>query len=317
MPYNWISGYTTTRGDNGKVTITSSTNTGITTFGGSGYGWIIQNFDINCASLGSSYGISNGGYFNIMRNLKISNCTARAILTAGTGGSIEDNEITGCTAACDWAIYANSPVTIIRNYIHDNVSAGIRVLSPGTFVAWNLITNNTGAISDGIATTGSQTNITIFQNTIYKSGRHGINVANALMREYNIRNNLLVQNVGYGIVGDASAGSAALPMYDGNFYYSNTSGARSNMDDTGSVNAINASSPYVNVLDVTLSVDPFTNAAGNDYSLNTTAGGGAAVTGAGTPGAMPGTSVVGAISGGVFQPTGSGLKANPLGGFVK
>jgi len=40
--------------------------------------------------------------------------------------------------------------------------------------------------------------------------------------------------------------------------------------------------------DVTLTGDPFTNAAGNDFSLNNVAGAGAACRNAGFPGALPG-----------------------------
>ena len=113
-----------------------------------------------------------------------------------------------------------------------------------------------------------------------------------------VRNNLLVSNAGYGFVGATGAGSAATPDYDGNCYYNNTSGTRNNMDDL-TTNLVDSVVPYTNVLDVVLSGDPFTNAAGGDFTLNNTAG--AAARGAGTPGALPGVSQAGYPDMGVFQ----------------
>ena len=54
-----------------------------------------------------------------------------------------------------------------------------------------------------------------------------------------------------------AANAAALPSYDGNAYWSNTSGNRSNADDT-SINLQNGVGSYVNQYDVILAADPFT-----------------------------------------------------------
>lgn len=60
--------------------------------------------------------------------------------------------------------------------------------------------------------------------------------------------------------------------------YANTSG---NVDTT-------SASPAINDSFTTLTADPFTNAAGGDFSLNNTAGGGASCRAAGIPGVFPG-----------------------------
>jgi hypothetical protein len=80
-----------------------------------------------------------------------------------------------------------------------------------------------------------------------------------------IRNNIFTNNGGYGINCTASWHEDA--DIDYNAYRSNTSGARNNL--TAGAN------------DVTLSADPYTNEAGDDYTLNATAGGGAACKDAG------------------------------------
>jgi len=53
--------------------------------------------------------------------------------------------------------------------------------------------------------------------------------------------------------------------------------------------------------DVTLTADPFTNSAAGDYSLNGTAGGGAACKGAGAPGAFAGGTSTGSLDIGPVQ----------------
>jgi hypothetical protein len=105
-----------------------------------------------------------------------------------------------------------------------------------------------------------------------------------------VRNNILAGNGGYGFVGASGAGSPADFAYDGNAYWNNTSGTRSNLDDT-TTNPVNGSSPYVNSLDVILTADPFVDKAGNDFRLNSTAGGGAACRGHGTPASWPGNTL--------------------------
>jgi hypothetical protein len=52
---------------------------------------------------------------------------------------------------------------------------------------------------------------------------------------------------------------------------------------------------------VTLTGNPYTNSAGGDFTLNNTAGAGAACRAAGTPGALPGVTQTGKLDLGVFQ----------------
>lgn len=83
-----------------------------------------------------------------------------------------------------------------------------------------------------------------------------------------------------------NAGNPADPDWDGNAYWSNKSGDMNLMNDT-TTNKINSVAPYTPTYDVctsgcannTLSVDPWTSSTTLDYSLNSTAGGGAALRG--------------------------------------
>jgi hypothetical protein len=57
--------------------------------------------------------------------------------------------------------------------------------------------------------------------------------------------------------------------------------------------------------DVALTAKPFTNSAGGDFSLNSTAGGGAACKGVGWPGIFPGGTTTGNIDVGAVQSAGT------------
>jgi hypothetical protein len=157
-------------------------------------------------------------------------------------------------------------------------------------VIGNIVTNNTGAGSHGIAT-GFSSGMIIKSNTIHGNGGHGLYVDHASTLSYPVivQNNIFSSNGGYGFKA-LDAGLCDFFYLDGNAYYNNTSGAKSNLGDRGAVNPINGVAPYIDVFDVILSVNPFVASASNNYQLNTTAGGGAACRGMGVPRTWPGNS---------------------------
>ncbi len=199
-------------------------------------------------------------------------------ITGGAAGTIGIGLTTsgnGCMA------YANN--------VHDNLGVGI-FLSQGNSATHNLITNNTGASSDGIQTSNIQSLITF--NTIYGNGRDGIRNTSAFGGNTTVVNgNILSSNGGYGLNFGSAAGWAAESLWDGNAYWNNTSGARNNANDLGTTNPIDGVAPYVNTLDVILTADPFVAKASNDYRLNTEVGGGAACRGFGVPTSWPGNTL--------------------------
>lgn len=304
-PPSRLIGYTTSRTDQGRVTIQLSTNTGLVALDASAaLGFNIENFVIDCNSLGTSKG-ARLYYYSSIYNCKVLNFTSMGIdmvVAAGACNVARYCEVTAGTSAASAAIklQGQQASVVAFCFIHDNACPGI-VNSPGSAILYNLITNNSGASSDGIQSAVAGNHI-IFGNTIYNNGRHGIFQNNiSAYGHHDIRNNILAKNGGYGLVGLSAAGLPAAPSFDGNAYWTNTSGARNNADDT-STDPINSVAPYTNVLDVTLSADPFTNAAGGDFTLNNNAGGGAACRASGIPGAFVGvSSTPGHIDMGVFQ----------------
>lgn len=297
QPPNQIIGYTSTRGDGGRATIQLITNTSLTALADNVGGWFFKNLLIDCNSLGTSKGI-RAYVFGMVYNCKVINFTSGGIdCSASTYTVVRGNEVTA--GAGSYGIDAGNYTIIFGNWVHDNACTGITGQIIQT-VMFNLLTNNTGGTSDGISFTSSQ-GARIIGNTCYGNGRHGINYGQPYIAAGTvIINNILVNNGGYGILGGDSAGSEAEPQYDGNALFNNTSGDRRFMDDTGGTNPINGVSPYTNVHDVTLSGDPFTNAAGDDYTLNNTAGAGAACRAAGYPGTLPG-GLIGYLDMGVLQ----------------
>ena len=302
VPPNRLIGYSTTRADNGRPTIALSTNTGLTGLKFTTYGWEIRNFIVDCASLGTSTGIDIGGGLTQLSNCKVSNFTLRGIQGAAAGQNIIfENEVTGGTSAASAAINSTGSGSVIaENYVHDNACPG--VIAGGATVIHNLCDTNTGASSDGIRITGGESGGAILNNSVYNSGRDGIRASNNVLFAVSlVWNNILSTNGAYGLTAITTNGIGAMPSFDGNAFFSNTSGTRFAGDDTGSVNAINGVSPYSNVRDVILTADPFTNAAAGDFSLNTTTGGGAACRAAGFPGLFPGGLTTGSLDIGAAQ----------------
>jgi hypothetical protein len=275
---NRLIGYATTRGDKGQATITLS-GASLTAVKITGYGFLVDDLTIDCASQTASTGIdfdSSGG-FCMARGCLVRNFTSIGISAGATTHAVLSCEITGGTSA---ATFATNGLNVSYCEIHDNACPAIKTPASGNpgVIEFNRVTNNTGASSDGIQI--GQYNIVVRHNTVHGNGRHGLynsqgNVINCIWL-----NNIFTGNGGAGIQGAASNGLPADPAYDGNVFgsgatYGNAGGARVNLDYVAGINALN---PYVNTRDITLSsgVSPYTNAAGGDFTLNNTAGGGAA-----------------------------------------
>lgn len=308
-PPNRLEGYTTTRGDGGKFTMLATAGSfTVLTAPSTVNGWFIRNIIIDCDAQTGCRALQLAGQ-SMLDNAKLMDFLVDGVLIVFDNPYtiIRRTEITGGQAGCSAGVNNGATVgTVIEwNWVHDNACPGISVINGRRgFILNNLVTNNSGVTSTGIDLGNSQ-GLVVYGNTVSKSGLHGISSANAIMRGTTIRNNLLVENgtsgTGCGL-SNTVAGTAAWPQYDGNAYFDNDDGERCNIDDTGAVNAINGVAPYTNVFDVILSVNPFTNAAGNDFTLNNTAGGGAALRGTGVPGVFPGAGGTGYQTFGALVP---------------
>lgn len=303
--YNRLIGYSSTRTDAGKATITLSTNTGLTAIQIAAGGWVVENLTLDCASLGTSTGIKcTSGADWTVRNCLVKNFTSNGIRYAGGTGPlvVRGCEVTGGTSAGgDVAIQYADYVTGCN--VHDNACPGIETFSAGV-IAFNLITNNTGATSDGIVCDTGEA-VTIINNTIYGSGRDALSNRNSstIALICTVRNNIFAGSGNKGF-GDNGNPNPASPNYDGNAFWNNTGGNRGNIDDTTGINGV---APYTNVNDVIVTDgSPFTNEAGGDFTLNNTALRGALLRGTGTPGGLPGISQVGYMDFGALQSQATG-----------
>jgi hypothetical protein len=142
---------------------------------------------------------------------------------------------------------------------HDNAGAN-------TTIVGNLIYD---CHEQGIYITGNRANSgnLFMNNVIHGNGGDGVLVDNTLDQKFRLQliNNIITDNGGYGFSSDDLADLCVLA--DFNAYRGNTSGDVNNIDKGPN--------------SVTLTADPYTDEAGDDYTPNDTAGGGAACIGAG------------------------------------
>lgn len=285
-PPTRIIGYGSVRGDSGHASLTLSTNTGMVGLNASGHGCWFEQWDVDCANLGTSIGIAVGGNnYCAVKMCMVKNFTSAGIRVTGTFNSVQDCEVTGGTSAATAAISGSAAVlpTVFRCHVHDNACTGVAVGNDAP-VFENIIVNNSGATSDGLQTAFA---CVVEFNTIHGNGRHGINQTTVQMNPLNIRNNLITNSGGFGIVG-ATSPIPAMVDFDGNAFFNNTSGNRSNMDSTTGIFGV---VPYTNVNDVVLTVSPYvgpTTGSTANFALNNTAGGGAAARASANPKQWPG-----------------------------
>lgn len=299
-PASRLIGYGVARGDGLHATLTLQTNTGLTGLNATGNGWLFEQIDVDCGSLGTSTGINLGGSYCQARACLVKNFTGAGIKVAGGRAAASECEVTLGTAAATAGIQVTGAQgnSVQRCNVHDNSCPGISTLD-SALVAFNLVTNNSGAASDGIQV---QFATTVLNNTVHGNGRDGIRdlLSNNISRYW--RNNLLTSNGGFGATGSSGTATPAGPDYDGNAYWNNTSGTRSLMDSTAGIFGV---SPYINTHDVILTGSPYvgpTTGSTANFALNNTPGAGAACRWSGSPGTWPGnTGTTGFIDMGAVQ----------------
>lgn len=268
-----VVGYSATRGDaptgSSRPVLQASGITSFTIYTANSSG-SIENVILDGNSLTSGRGMSGGG--GRAYNCKAVNCKNNGF----NSGVYVFCEASGCSGS-NTAGFASC--TTMRCYSHDHVSScngfdgGMNTFS----IAYNC---NGSGFSDGAAGSMSAANCSSYGN----AGDGFKLSAGAGNSACVISNCIAYGNTGFGVRGPSSdSGRSVYSVFVG----SNTAGAV-----TGTYNGSGQ---------VTLTADPFTNAAGGDFSLNNTAGGGAAVRGAGVPGTFPGISTTGYSDGGAVQ----------------
>ena len=292
IPVYLIQGYTTTRGDSGRATIqlTGSTS-GLFCFKASTAGWQVQNLICDCNNLAVSTGISLAS--GEVNNCKFMNFSNAGVYQTGNSCMIYGNEFTGATSSAASIWTTGNGNVLDDNYVHDcamsGSAQGIYAAGSGNTITRNIVVNLSGATTDGIQvflTAAGQDSI-VRDNLVYGCGQNGISVLGTSYVYSEILGNISCNNGAYGIKFGQSAGQRATPRWDGNVYFSNTSGNRFGGDDTGTVNKVNAIGAYTNQYEVVLSSSPFINAAAGDFRLNSNSAG-AACRGSSTPRTWPG-----------------------------
>lgn len=214
---------------------------------------------------------------------KIMNFTNEGYTTPGSTAGYSTmiwSEITGCGGTNGSVV---SDALVAYCWIHKNTKTGIYdTANSGKFI-YNLVTNNSGASSDGIlAGFGS----TVIGNTIYGNGRDGIrtngNVYDlGLMGA--IMDNILAKNAGFGLnVVGATPLPLIAPWINYNGYYSNTSGNYSTHTTAGLNDVAVSSNPFVSS-DANLASETAPN-----WGLNNTASAGASFRAVSIPGLFAG-----------------------------
>ena len=285
-PLTRLIGYGSTRGDAVKATLTLTTNTGLIGISSASAGFMVENFSVDCANLGTSTAIQLSGSNAGVSLCKVANFTTRGIqLLTGSTSSIYDCEATGGGSAASVALQIAATGSLVSGcWVHDNQCPGINV-TVGT-VLYNLVANNTGATSDGIQLSSASV---AMNNTVHGNGRDGIRQAGGGTQDpqQRVLANLLTNNVGAGITFATATAVRAKMDSDGNAYFGNGS-TRVGGNSTVGVYGI---APYTNVRDVILSASPYvgpTTGANANFTLNNTVGGGLACRGVGVPRTWPG-----------------------------
>jgi hypothetical protein len=273
LPITWI-GHAAARTDDGNALITSTNAAAAQVIEVTGAANILKGITADGGSV-SVRGIRVNDFGVLLDGCKALNCTQHGIYVTSSGlraivrrclATANGSTSTSAGFACEGAV-----ATFDRCVSRSNSGNGFYGIL-GTPRWLNCLAH--GNTLAGFYVTGNNSGVEMYANTAYGNTQDGLRIENtaALMGGL-VRGNLFAGNGGYGInsiTTDYSLHAQLAAYLETNAFWNNTSGARHNMP-TGDT-------------DITLTADPFTDAAGSDFSLNLTEGGGLALRAAGEPG---------------------------------
>ncbi len=295
----YVTGYNTTHGDGGTAPLlTTATNSiDIIRLGLTGTSiWTFTNISLSNTAGTRANGIQDytgniltvsciqctlDGFFNAFNG---DNAGAHGIFTALYLDRVEIKNGTD-----DGIVNAGGTnLAIVNCYIHNN-GRGSNTSFATQFVIGSIFANNT---TDGFKmSSGNNMQVinSVFTGSTSGGSGAGIRYDTGGNTILNLQNNILYGNVtGFSV----NSGTPLVIANNNNAYGNNSFANR-----TGLAAGTN---------DVTLSAGPFTNSGAGDYSLNSTAGGGAAARGAGYPGIFPGATTTAHADIGAVQGASSG-----------
>lgn len=264
-----LNGYTTTRGDGGKVTIQATAGSAYQMFIPNGNGLLVRNFIFDGNSrttiTGVQSGIGNGGLQ--MEDCQAINCTSIGFNIQGKYCTLVRCKATACATGFT-TNSGNGSNAFIDCIAYANTTIGFSA-AVGFFLHC-IAANNTGGTTDGFGTAiaGNSGFAAFIGCVAYGNGRDGFRIGSSITTA------LLLQNcIGYSNTGkDIQAVTNTPPVYSYTIEYSAFGTTALLTLGTGCQ---------------TLTGSPFTNGGSNDFSLNTTAGAGALCRALGFPGVLP------------------------------
>lgn len=215
-------------------------------------------------------GLTMGDTFDMrgaqITNVKVEQTTRYGIVGQASNqhGGITGCEVTDLKTGATAGIYGG---VCVACYVHDSPGVGFRLVQSAVSCVADTMTGDGFQLGDlGYA---------VFVNhcVAYACGGDGFEFAETYSSIGAFLNSISYGNTGFGLKIDKTERIARPNLIDYNAVGSNTAGARSNFQ----------AGPH----DVTLTADPFTDAANGDFSLNSTAGGGAALKALGFPPTLP------------------------------
>ncbi len=255
---SWVRGYHTTRGDDTGTrpvlrpsanSVTLITNTGA-------LGVRVENLEYAPNGFTGCIGINNSGSDGLIRNNKF-NGVAQPFILSGAGNVFEFNEVLNWTTASQ--VNTNQGQSIRYNRFSGTASVAAIATSTagGSQIIENLFYQTTTASILSISS--NSRSYLVSGNTFYaptSSAANLIQMGPLCM----VQNNVVYANTSAAVIGSNPVADSTGTTVRGNAVYNAGSGA--------------AVDPRVGRQsgNVTLTGDPFVNAAGGDYSLNNTAG---------------------------------------------
>lgn len=300
-----IIGYTSSRGDGGQFTWTTSTNSIDLIDFNQAANVLLQNIIFTSTAGTPGNGIFSGASgSNDAVGVLVINCKFSGFLVGIDGNFVSK-----------WAF---AGLSVVNSRVTACTSHGVRN-GGATYIFGSMLDNNSG---DGLNTNtqGNANDSWILENSVfYKNGANGFNIAmsntgGTTMQAIVVKNCNFSTNTGAGIV--ASNTVNPLPqisncIFDANGTYgvdtgSSTITAFVLLYNNAFFNNTTAATRGTNagIGTVTLSASPYTT-LGSNFALNSTGGGGAACKGAGFPGTIPGAGT-GSTDIGALQSSGGG-----------
>lgn len=262
-----IIGYNATRGDtptgDDRPLINLQTNTGLygLDFSHAANGYWVENIRVDCNGLGTSIGIgaSAGAIWGTVINCKVQEATSYGMYIRGES-TIVDCEVTATTSAATASIRLVGDACAVRCWSHDNTNIGF--YGSGKSQLWFacIASNNSGATSDGFQLAyGFQ----MLHCVAHGNGRDGLRLNNDVWVYSICQYNLFTSNTGYGI-NALSNNYPSLPLCDYNAFRANGTATHNGFANTTGSNGVGTYTKH----DITVTNDPYVNAAGNDFRLN-------------------------------------------------